>query len=191
MASANLHELFVDEIRDLYHAEKQLTRALPRLAKNATSEELRTALEEHLEETKAQVERLERVFELLDERPRGKHCAGMAGIIEEAGDLIESEDRGPVLDAGLVAGAQRAEHYEMAAYGSVIAWANAMGHTEIAELLEETLEEEKTADRKLSAIATDGVNEAANLGMTEEEMTGGNGRARRSRSANGRAAARH
>lgn len=190
MSSANLHELFVDEIRDLYHAEKQLTRALPKMAKNASSDTLRSALEEHLEETRGQIERLEKVFDLLEERPRGKHCAGMAGIIEEASDMLEDEDDGPVLDAGIVAGAQRAEHYEMAAYGSVIAWANAMGHSEVAGLLEETLNEEKAADKKLSQIAMSGINEAANFGMTEEEMTsGGNGRARRGKT-NGRAAAR-
>jgi ferritin-like metal-binding protein YciE len=170
MASANLHELFVDEIRDLYHAEKQLTKALPKMAKNATSDELRQAIENHLEETRGQIDRLERVFEMLEERPRGKHCAGMAGIIEEASDLLEEEDEGAVLDAGIVAGAQRAEHYEMAAYGSVIAWANIMGHTDVAELLEETLNEEKAADEKLSQIAMAGINEAANAGMGEGDM---------------------
>lgn len=192
MASANLHELFVDEIRDLYHAEKQLTKALPKMAKNASSDELRSAIEMHLEETRGQVERLERVFELIEERPRGKHCAGMAGIIEEASDMLEEEEEGPVLDAGIIAGAQRAEHYEMAAYGSVIAWANAMGHSEVAELLEETLEEEKAADAKLTKIAESGINSAANQGMTEEDMRGsGNGRpaSRRASKSNGRASA--
>jgi ferritin-like metal-binding protein YciE len=188
MASASLHELFVDEIRDLYNAEKQLTKALPKMARNASSDALRNAIEMHLEETRGQVERLERVFELLDERPRGKHCAGIAGIIEEAGDLIEEEEEGAVLDAGLIAGAQRAEHYEMAAYGSVAAWANAMGHKEVAELLSETLEEEKAADAKLTELAMSGINDAANGGMTPDEMNGsrGNGRRSSSRSASSR-----
>lgn len=190
MASANLHELFVDEIRDLYNAEKQLIKALPKLAKNASAGDLRTAIEAHLEETRGQVERLERVFELLDEKPRGKHCAGIAGIIEEASDLIEEEEEGAVLDAGLVAGAQRAEHYEMAAYGSVIAWANVMGHTDVAELLEETLEEEKAADAKLSKLAIHGINEAANFGMTPEEMTSGAGSGPRRANGNGKRSVR-
>jgi ferritin-like metal-binding protein YciE len=190
MASANLHELFVDEIRDLYNAEKQLIKALPKMAKNASAGDLRTAIEAHLEETRGQVERLERVFELLDEKPRGKHCAGIAGIIEEASDLIEEEEEGAVLDAGLVAGAQRAEHYEMAAYGSVIAWANVMGHTDVAELLEETLEEEKAADAKLSKLAIHGINEAANFGMTPEEMTSGAGSGPRRANGNGKRSVR-
>lgn len=190
MASANLHELFVDEIRDIYHAEKQLTKALPKMAKNATSGDLRMAIEEHLEETRGQIERLERVFEMLDERPRGKHCAGMAGIIEEASDLLEEEEEGAVLDAGIVAGAQRAEHYEMAAYGSVIAWANAMGHSDVAELLEETLNEEKAADQKLSQIAMSGINDAANAGMTVEDMQEGSSRRRTNGGGARRSAAR-
>lgn len=190
MASANLHELFVDEIRDLYNAEKQLIKALPKMAKNASAGDLRMAIEAHLEETRGQVERLERVFELLDEKPRGKHCAGIAGIIEEASDLIEEEEEGAVLDAGLVAGAQRAEHYEMAAYGSVIAWANVMGHTDVAELLEETLEEEKAADAKLSKLAIHGINEAANFGMTPEEMTSGAGSGPRRANGNGKRSVR-
>jgi ferritin-like metal-binding protein YciE len=190
MASENLHELFIDEIRDLYNAEKQLTKALPKMAKNASSDDLRMAFEAHLEETRGQIERLERVFELLEEKARGKHCAGMAGIIEEASDLLEQEEAGAVLDAGLVAGAQRAEHYEMAAYGSVIAWANVMGHTEVAELLEETLEEEKAADAKLSKIAIHGINEAANAGMTPDDMLAGAGTGTRRSSQSGKKSGR-
>lgn len=180
MASATLHELFVDEIRDLYDAEKQLTKALPKMARTAASEGLREAIETHLEETRGHVSRLERVFELLEERPRGKHCAGIAGIIEEAGSMISDEDAGAVLDAGIIAGAQRAEHYEIAAYGSAAAWAKAMGHGEVAELLAETLEEEKTADATLTELAESGINDAANAGMTPADMLGsgtrGNGR---------------
>jgi len=166
MASANLHELFVDEIRDIYHAEQQLTRALPKLARRASSDTLRRAIEQHLEETRGQVGRLEQVFEMLDEKASGKPCAGMAGIIEEADDLLKDEGKGAVLDAAIVAGAQRAEHYEMAAYGSVIAWARAMGETDVADLLEQTLEEEKAADAMLTGIAEDGVNQAAMNGGT-------------------------
>ena len=172
------HDLFLDELRDLYHAEKQLTKALPKLAKNATSDELRTAIEDHLEETEAQVERLEQVFEMLDEKPRGKYCAGMAGIIEEGSDLLQNGADGAVLDAGIIAGAQRAEHYEIAAYGSVMAWAKVMGHDDVAQMLEETLNEEKAADEKLSALAEQAINaEAASSGKSngsagDEEMNG-------------------
>jgi ferritin-like metal-binding protein YciE len=161
MASANLHELFVDEIRDIYHAEQQLTKALPKLARHASSETLRRAIEHHLEETRGQVSRLEQVFEMLDEKASGKPCAGMAGIIEEADDLLGEQEPGAVLDAAIVAGAQRAEHYEMAAYGAAIAWARAMGHNDVADLLEQTLGEEKAADATLTEIAEDGVNRAA------------------------------
>jgi ferritin-like metal-binding protein YciE len=168
MAGNNLRDALVDEIKDLYNAEKQLTKALPKLAKGATSDELRDAFTSHLEETQGQIKRLERVFELLDEKPVGKHCAGIAGIIEEGNDTLKDGDPGAVLDACLIAGAQRAEHYEIGAYGTVIAWAEALELSEIAEILNETLAEEKAADEKLSAIAESGINEAATAGDTEE-----------------------
>jgi ferritin-like metal-binding protein YciE len=169
MSLHTLRDALVDEIRDLYNAEKQLTKALPKLAKGATSDELRTAFESHLEETQGQVSRLERVFELLDEKPRGKHCAGMAGIIEEGSDVLEEDAEDAVMDACLIASAQRAEHYEITAYGTVIAWAEALELSEVAELLGETLAEEKAADEKLTALALSGINDAATAGESEDE----------------------
>ena len=151
----------VDEIRDLYDAERQLVKALPKMAKGATSSELRTLIEGHLDETQEQVKRLERAFQLLDEKPRGKHCAGIAGIIEEGSNLLEEDFDGAVLDAGIIAGAQRAEHYEIGAYGSVIAWAKQLGEAELASLLEDNLQEEKNADEKLSALAESTINSQA------------------------------
>jgi ferritin-like metal-binding protein YciE len=148
----------IDEIRDLYDAERQLVKALPKMAKGATSDELRTLIETHLGETEEQVKRLERAFEMLGEKPRGKRCEGIAGIIEEGSNLLEEDFDGAVLDAGIIAGAQRAEHYEITAYGSVMAWAKQLGESELADLLSETLEEEKSADEKLSALAEGTVN---------------------------------
>lgn len=153
-----LRDLFIDELRDLYNAERQLTKALPKLAKNSTSEDLRSAIETHLTETEGHVQRLEQIFELLDAKAKGKHCAGIAGIIEESSDLLHDSADGSVLDAGIIAGAQRAEHYEIAAYGSVVAWAEAMGEREVVDLLRETLEEEKNANTKLTQIAEQHVN---------------------------------
>ena len=164
-----LKDSLVDEIRDLYNAEKQLTKALPKLAKNATNPQLRAALESHLGETQEQISRLEQVFEFLDENPRGKHCAGMAGIIEEGSDMLEEDAEDAVRDACIIAAGQRAEHYEMAAYGTCVAWAKALGLQEVATLLQETLNEEKAADQKLSKIAEAGINEAATAGESDEE----------------------
>ena len=170
MSANNLREAFVEEIRDLYNAEKQLVKALPKLAKGASSDELRDAFESHLDETEGQVTRLERVFELLEEKPRGKHCAGIAGIIEEGSDVLQEDMEDSVLDACLIASGQRAEHYEMAAYGTAIAWAEALELGDVAQLLRETLEEEKAADKKLTALAESGINEAATAGESEDEM---------------------
>jgi ferritin-like metal-binding protein YciE len=172
-----LRELMIEEIRDLYDAERQLVKALPKMAKGATSDELRSLIETHLEETQGQVKRLEQAFEMLQEKPRGKHCAGIAGIIKEGSDLLEEDFDGAVLDAGIIAGAQRAEHYEMGAYGSVIAWAKQLGEGDVASLLEETLEEEKGADEKLSALAESSINqEAASEGGDQDSMEEGAGR---------------
>ena len=170
MSADNLREALVEEIRDLYNAEKQLIKALPKLAKGAENEELRDAFESHLEETEGQVTRLERVFELLDEKPRGKHCAGIAGIIEEGSEKLQEDLEGSVMDACLIAAGQRAEHYEIAAYGTAIAWAEALGLTEVVTVLNETLEEEKAADEKLSVLAESGINQAATQGESEEEF---------------------
>jgi len=157
-----LHDLFLDELRDVYDAEKQLIKALPKMAKASSSDELREAFESHLEETRTHVERLEQAFKLLNEPARGKHCAGIAGIIEEGSDLMEEDLEDAAMDAGLIAGGQRAEHYEITAYGSLIEWARTMGHDEVVTVLTETLEEEKAADQKLTQIAESGVNANAN-----------------------------
>ena len=162
MAQAGtLHDAFIDELRDTYDAEKQLIKALPKLAKAAASTDLRAAFESHLEETRGHVERLEQVFESLEEKPRGKHCEGIAGIIEEGKSMMEEEFDDATMDACLIAAGQRAEHYEMAAYGTLIAWAQSMGHTEAINLLQEILEEEKAADKKLSTLAESGINQDA------------------------------
>ena len=162
MAEAGtLHDAFVDELRDSYDGEKQLTKALAKLAKAATSPQLREAFEAHLEETQGQIERLEQVFELLEEKARGKHCDGIAGIVEEGKSIMEEEFDETTMDACLIAAGQRAEHYEMAAYGTLVAWAKAMGHTEAAKLLQQTLDEEKAADKKLSGLAEGGINKGA------------------------------
>ena len=159
--SSTLHDAFIDELRDTYDAEKQLTKALAKLAKASSNPKLRQAFESHLEETQGQIERLEQVFESLDEKVRGKHCDGIAGIIEEGKSIMEEDFDETTMDACLIAAGQRAEHYEMAAYGTLVAWAQAMGHTEAAKLLQQTLEEEKAADKKLSGLAESGINQGA------------------------------
>ena len=162
MAEAGtLHDAFIDELRDTYDAEKQLTKALPKLAKAASNPKLRQAFESHLQETQGQIARLEKVFASLDEKVRGKHCDGIAGIIEEGKSIMEEDFDEATMDACLIAAGQRAEHYEMAAYGTLVAWAQAMGHTEAAKLLQQTLDEEKAADKKLSGLAEGGINQGA------------------------------
>jgi len=189
MAQAGtLHDAFIEELRDTYDAEKQLIKALPKLAKAAASTDLRAAFETHLEETRGHVERLEQVFESLDEKPRGKHCEGIAGIIEEGKSIMEEEFDDATMDACLIAAGQRAEHYEMAAYGTLIAWAQSMGHREATNLLQEILDEEKAADKKLSSLAEGGINQdAADAahpeGEDEEEEDGTGARGRKGGSA--------
>jgi len=173
--NGTLHDAFIDELRDAYDAEKQLTKALPKLAKAASSPELRAAFEAHLEETRGQVNRLEEVFATLDEKVRGKHCDGIEGIIEEGKSVMEEDFDDTTMDACLIAAGQRAEHYEMAAYGTLVAWARVMGHTEAASLLQETLNEEKAADKKLSSLAESGINrEAADLAHPNGNGQNGN-----------------
>ena len=171
MAEAGtLHDAFIDELRDAYDAEKQLTKALAKLAKAATNPKLRDAFATHLEETQRQITRLEQVFESLDEKVRGKHCDGIAGIIEEGKSVMEEDFDDTTMDACLIAAGQRAEHYEMAAYGTLVAWAQTMGHTDAARLLQQTLDEEKAADKKLSSLAESGINQsAADAAHSEEE----------------------
>jgi ferritin-like metal-binding protein YciE len=166
----SLHAAFVDELRDAYDAEKQLMKALPKLAKAASSDELRTAFEDHLEETRGHVEKLEQVFGSIEEKARGKHCDGIAGIIEEGNSIMKEDFDDQTMDACLIAAAQRSEHYEMAAYGTLVAWARAMGHSDGAELLEEILEEEKAADEKLTRLAEGGINQqAADAGKEQDD----------------------
>jgi ferritin-like metal-binding protein YciE len=169
-----LHDAFIEELQDAYDAEKQLTKALPKMAKAATSPELRAAFESHLEETRGQIARLEEVFQSLDEKVKGKHCDGIAGIIAEGAAVMGEDFEDMTMDACLIASGQRAEHYEMAAYGSLIAWAKAMNHADAASLLEKTLKEEKAADAKLTQLAEGGINqEAADAAGVEEEDSDG------------------
>jgi ferritin-like metal-binding protein YciE len=162
MAEAGtLHDAFIDELRDTYDAEKQLIKALPRLAKASSSAELKAAFEEHLEQTLTHVERLEQVFEEIGETVRGKHCDGIEGIIAEGKSIMDEDFDEMTMDACLIAAGQRAEHYEMAAYGTLVAWAEGMGHADAARLLQETLDEEMAADQKLSSLAEGGINQQA------------------------------
>jgi len=167
--SGTLHDAFLDELRDVYDAEKQLTKALPKMAKAATSPVLRDAFETHLEETRGHIQRLEEVLEGLGEKAKGTHCDGMAGIIEEGKSVMEEDLDEAAIDACLIAAGQRVEHYEIAAYGTLAAWAKAMGHTEAAELLAETLEEERATDEKLTSLAEGGINQEAAEGAHPEE----------------------
>ena len=161
MPVKSVRDLLLNELRDLYDAEKQLVKALPKMAKASSSEQLRQAFQEHLEQTKHQVERLEQAFDRLDVTARGKRCEAMRGLIDEAGEVMEEIKTPQVLDAALIAGAQKVEHYEIAAYGSVRTLAEACRHQEVAQLMDETLEEEKEADQKLNQIALSEVNPAA------------------------------
>jgi ferritin-like metal-binding protein YciE len=148
-----LKELYIDELKDLYDAENRLVKALPKLAKAATSEKLRSGLEEHLEQTRGHVDRLEEVFASLGEKPTGKKCAGMMGLVKEGEEIMEEDFAGEVMDAALISAAQRVEHYEIAAYGCVRAWADLLGENDASALLDKTLEEEKGADQKLTQLA--------------------------------------
>jgi len=150
---SELHELFLDQLADLLNAETQLTKALPKIAKAAQSEELREAINSHLEETEEHVERLNQVFEAVGGKPKSKTCKAMKGLIEEGSEIIQELKGKNSVDAGIIAAAQKVEHYEIASYGTVRAWAEQMGHSEAVRLLEETLEEEKAADDKLTKIA--------------------------------------
>lgn len=162
MADNSLKGLYIDELKDLYSAENQLVKALPKMAKAATSPDLQAGFEEHLEQTKGHVQRLETIFEQLGQSPKGKKCKGMEGLIEEGSEAIE-EYEGDLLDAALIGAAQRVEHYEMAGYGTVSAFAEELGESEHVTLLNETLEEEKETDEKLSGLAGD-INAKANRG---------------------------
>ena len=169
MEMESLKELYVEELKDLYSAEKQLVKALPKMAKNATNPELKQAFTDHLQETEGHVERLEQIFEMLGERAGGKKCKGMEGLIEEAKELLEEDASEEVLDAGMISKAQHVEHYEMAGYGSVRTYARQLGLDEQADLLQQTLDEEAKADELLTQIAESSVNLDAEEGSEEEE----------------------
>jgi ferritin-like metal-binding protein YciE len=164
-----LKELYIDELKDLYSAESQLVKALPKIAKAASSDELRQGFEEHLEQTKGHVQRLEKIFQALGESPKGKKCKGMEGLIEEGSEVMEEDYEGSVLDAALIGAAQRVEHYEIAGYGTVRSMAETLGESNHVSLLEETLEEEKETDEKLSELAAR-INTTANERVEEEAM---------------------
>jgi ferritin-like metal-binding protein YciE len=164
-----LKQLYVDELKDLYNAESQLVKALPKMAKAASSEELRQGFEEHLEQTKGHVQRLEKIFQTLGESPKGKKCKGMEGLVEEGAEVMEEDFEGSVMDAALIGAAQRVEHYEIAAYGTASAFAVELGQSEQASLLNETLEEEKETDEKLTKLAEQ-INAQANEAAEEVEV---------------------
>ena len=157
----SLKQLYVEELRDVYDAENQIVKALPKIIKAASTPKLREAIEAHLQQTKGHVQRLEEIFKALGEPAKARKCDGLRGILDEGEKTISEGEQGPVLDAGLIAGAQRVEHYEMAAYGSLKTWAAELGESQAVQLLEETLNEEKEADKKLTEIAKGSVNAEA------------------------------
>ena len=161
MTMNSLNDLFVETLKDLYYVEKKLVKTLPKMAQKASSDELREAIESHLGETEAHVRRLEQVFELLDQKASGKTCEAIEGLIREAEEVMGEISDEQTLDAAIISSAQTVEHYEIARYGTLACWAAEIGNNEVAELLEQTLEEEKSADEKLSTIAEDAVNQRA------------------------------
>ena len=161
MSLDSLDSLFLDELKDIYNAEKQILRALPRMAKAAESPQLQQAFQNHLRETEGQVQRLERIFKDLGQAARGKKCKGMEGLIEEGKEKMEEEGEGPVIDAALIAAAQKVEHYEIAAYGCLRTYAELLGYTQAVRLLEQNLAEEEAADKKLTQLGEGGINESA------------------------------
>ncbi|HUR03732.1 MAG TPA: ferritin-like domain-containing protein [Nonomuraea sp.] len=170
MALDSMQDLFLNELKDVYNAEKQLVRALPRMAKAADSPELQRAFTKHLRETEGQVQRLERIFRSLGETPRGKKCKGMEGLIEEGKEILEEDGASEVIDAALISAAQRVEHYEIAAYGCLRTYAQLLGMDDADKLLQQTLEEEEATDKALTALGEGGINQAAvAAGMEEEE----------------------
>jgi len=161
MSAESLRDAFEEELKDVLSAEKQLLKALPKMAKAATHEDLKAGFEDHLEQTKTHVERLEKVFEILDKAPRAKKCKAMEGLIEEGAELMEEDMEPDVLDAMLICAAQKVEHYEIATYGTLVTWARQLGLEEAASILHETLDEEKDTDLKLTELAETGINAEA------------------------------
>jgi ferritin-like metal-binding protein YciE len=168
MPDQGLKELYIDELKDLYSAENQLVKALPKMAKAASSDELRAGFEKHLEQTRGHVQRLEKIFEALGESPKGKTCKGMQGLIEEGSEVTEEDYEGSVMDAALIGAAQRVEHYEIAGYGTVRSMAETLGADDQVSLLEETLEEEKETDEKLTELAEQ-INTQANESGSDQQ----------------------
>jgi ferritin-like metal-binding protein YciE len=168
MANEGLKELYIDELKDLYSAENQLLKALPKLAKAASSDELQDGFKQHLEQTRGHVERLEQIFKSLDASPRGKKCVGMEGLVKEGSELMEEDFEQAVMDAALIGAAQRVEHYEIAAYGTVSEFARILGEEQHVSLLEETLQEEKETDEKLTSLAKE-INPQANQDSDGDE----------------------
>jgi len=165
----SLRDVLIEELKDLYDAEKQLVKALPKMAKAAGNDDLRMGFENHLEETKGHVQRLEQAFELLEEKAKSKPCEAMKGLIAEGSETMQEDFSEPLLDSAIICAAQKVEHYEIAGYGTVAAWSRALGLDEVAELLEQTLEEEKAADRKLSEVADGIIAEAVAAESKDEE----------------------
>lgn len=183
MAQDSLRELYIDELRDLYNAETQLVKALPKMAKAAANDQLKEAFEEHLRETSEHVSRLEQIFEQLGEKASGKKCLGMEGLVKEGSETMKEDYEDAVKDAAIIGAAQRVEHYEMAGYGTVRAFAELLGENEHVSLLEKTLEEEKNADQKLTQLAeeinpeaAEGEGEANTVGPSREVRTGSKSR---------------
>jgi ferritin-like metal-binding protein YciE len=171
MEQDSLRQLYVDELKDLYSAETQLVKALPKIAKASSNDELRQAFEEHLEQTKEHVSRLEKIFETLNEKATGKKCLGMEGLVKEGAETMDEDYEDQIMDAALIGAAQRVEHYEIAGYGTVRAFAELLGESEHVSLLEQTLEEEKEADEKLSELAQQ-INAEGVEGSEEDDESG-------------------
>jgi len=174
MENQDLRDLYIEELKDLYSAENQLVKALPKLAKAASSDELRQGFEEHLEQTKGHVQRLEQIFESVHENPKGKKCVGMEGLVKEGSEVMDEDYEGALMDAALIGAAQRVEHYEIAAYGTAIAFAELLGESEQQSLLNDTLQEEKETDQKLTDLSKQ-INSQA-LGSEESGKESGSGK---------------
>jgi len=185
----SLRDLYVEELKDLFSAENQILKALPKMTKAASNRDLQRAFTQHERQTQRQVKRLERIFRQLGESPKGKKCVGMQGLLEEGSELIKEKPEPEVLDAGLIAAAQRVEHYEIAGYGTARTYANHLGHEDQASLLQETLDEEGATDKLLTSLAERSINLAAEM-AGEEEVTSGNGMGRAGASRRTRASRR-
>ena len=190
MQMNSLQELYIEELKDIYSAEQQILKALPKMMKAASDRELQRAFAQHEKQTQQQVKRLDRIFRELGETPRGKKCKGMEGLVAEGAELIKEKPEPEVLDAGLIAAAQRVEHYEIAAYGTVRTYAEQLGHSEHATLLQQTLDEEGETDKLLSALAESSINIEAELADDDEQGGNGTGNGRRQSTARRRSTGR-